>query len=97
MEVEIFNTLKYTKILEEVGVSREQAEIHVQIIAEIVEDNLATKQDIKDLRNDTRQDIKDLKDEMQKLEYRLTIKLSAIVGTIVTIAIAIVTAVSKFH
>ena len=30
----MFNTLKYTKKLEEVGVSREQAETYVQIIAD---------------------------------------------------------------
>ena len=45
----MFNTLRYAKKLESVGVAREQTEAHVQIIAEIVEDDLATKQDIKDL------------------------------------------------
>jgi hypothetical protein len=45
----MFNTLKYTKLLEAAGVSRQQAETHVQIIAEIVEDRLATKQDLKEL------------------------------------------------
>lgn len=47
----MFNTLLYTKKLEQVGISREQAETHVQIIAEIVEGNLATKQDLKDLEH----------------------------------------------
>lgn len=48
--------------------SREHAEAHVQIIAEILEGDLST-----------RQDMRDLKDEMQKMEYRLTIKLGALV------------------
>jgi len=67
----MFNTLSYTKKLEQAGVSREQAEAHIQIIAEIVEGDLSTKQDIKDL-----------KDEIQKSEYRMTIKMGA-VGAIV--------------
>lgn len=73
----MFNTLKYSRILEAVGVSREQAEAHIQIIAEIVEDDLATKQDLKEL------------------EFRLIIKLSAVLGTIVTLAIAVTTALTK--
>ncbi len=74
----MFNTFKYAKQLEEVGVPREQAEAQVQIIAEIVEGDLATKQDIKEI-----------KDEMQKLEYRLTIKLGAITAAIVSLVAAI--------
>jgi hypothetical protein len=73
----MFDTLKYSRTLEAVGVSREQAEAHIKIIAEIVEDDLTTKQDLKEL------------------EYRLIIKLSAILGTIVTLAIAVTAALSK--
>lgn len=74
----MFDTLKYSKILEAVGVPRHHAEAHVKIISEIVEGDLATKQDIKDL-----------KDEMQKLEYRLIIKLGAMLtaGVAVTITV----------
>jgi hypothetical protein len=75
----MFNTLTYAKKLEEVGVTREQAEAHIQIIAEIIEGDVATKQDLKEL------------------EYRLVIKLSAILGGIVTLAIAITSAIVKFH
>jgi CRISPR/Cas system-associated endonuclease Cas1 len=49
MEVEMFDTLRYSKILEAVGVSREQAEAHIKIIAEVVETDLATKQDLREL------------------------------------------------
>lgn len=45
----MFDTLHYTKKLEQAGISREQAEVHIQIMAEIVEGNLATKQDLRDL------------------------------------------------
>ena len=45
----MFDTLRYSKLLEEAGVSREQAEAHIRIIAEIVEGDLATKQDLREL------------------------------------------------
>lgn len=96
------NALKYVKILEGTGVTREQAEAHVQLIMEIMEGDLATKQDMKNLetkldasieRLDHKIDtsIERLEHKMLQLEYRLTIKL----GTIVTIAIAAATTVIK--
>lgn len=80
----MFNTLRYSKILEAVGISREQAEAHIQIIAEIVEGELATKQDIERLEN-----------KLVQLEYRLIIKLGAVVGAIVTLAIGVTAALAK--
>ncbi len=74
----MFDTLKYSKILEAVGISRDQAEAHIKIIAEIVEGDLATKQDIKEL-----------KDEIQMLEYRLVIKLGALVTAVVAVAVTV--------
>ena len=74
----MFNTLRYMKKLEEVGISRDQAETHIQIIAEIIEGDMATKQDVKEI-----------KDEMIKLEYRLIIKLGALVTVITATAVAV--------
>jgi len=71
----MFNTLSYAKKLEEVGLPREQAEAHVQIIADIIEGELATKQDLREL------------------EHRLVIKLSAILGTMISLTIAVCTAI----
>ena len=85
----MFDTLGYAKKLEEVGVAREQAEAHVRILADVIEGNLATKQDINELRNI---DIRDLRHEMRQLEYRLVIKL----GTVVTLAIAAMATIVKF-
>ncbi len=76
------------KNLEDVGVTREQAEIHVQIIAEIVAGELTTKQDLKILQSN-------IEGKMQQLEYRLIIKLSTIVGAMITLAIAVTAAVAK--
>ena len=84
----MFDTLKYSKILEAIGMSREQAEAQVQIIAEIVEDNLVCK-------NDLRIEMLGLRSEMERLEHRLVLKLGAIVVTSVTVATAIAVALSK--
>jgi hypothetical protein len=80
MEMKMFNTLAMTKRLEDSGVPRSQAEAQIQVLAEIVESDLATKSDIK----------RDLKE----LEYRLIFKLSAIMGTMITI-LGVVTAIYK--
>lgn len=80
----MFNTLKYSKILEATGVSREQAEAHIQIIAEIVEDDLATKQDIREIKN-----------ELNQLENRLIVKLTAILIPSTALTFAIIAALMK--
>ncbi len=74
--------------MEEAGFSRAQAEIQLQVISEIVEGELATKQDLNilkkdlekvvyDLENTIQNNTKDLRHEMKQIEYRLTIKLGA--------------------
>ncbi len=45
----MINTLLYTKKLEAVGLTRDEAEAHVQILAEVIEVSLATKHDLKEL------------------------------------------------
>ena len=73
------NTLKYAKNLEEVGFSREQAEMTIGILNEVVESNLATKEDLKDLRHD-----------MQQLKSELIIKLGAMMVTGIAVVSALV-------
>ncbi len=72
----MFNTFKYVKKLEEVGITRSQAEAHIQIVSEIMETTLATQQDMKDLGLLLRQDMKDLETklsgEMKGLETKLS-------------------------
>ncbi len=48
------NALKYVKILEGTGITREQAEAHVQIISDILEGDLVTKQDLLNSEKATR-------------------------------------------
>jgi hypothetical protein len=63
----MFNTLKYAKMLEEVGFSREQAETSTKMLLEVMDEKLATKQDLVDLRTVTKQDAIDLRRDMADL------------------------------
>ena len=96
------NALKYVKILEGTGITREQAEAHVQIISEILEGDLVTKQDLLNSENALKTDlvrlesnlnnsVQQLQHKMLQMEYRMTIKL----GSIVAVGIAAMTAVIK--
>ena len=44
-----FDTLAYANKLKAAGVPQQQAEVHAETFAEIIEERLATKQDIKEL------------------------------------------------
>ncbi len=70
-----FDTLAYAKRLKEVGVPEKQAEVQAEAMVELVEERLATKQDILDLKRD-----------MKEMEMRITIRLGALmmaaVGTV---------------
>ena len=47
----MFNTLKYAKILEEVGFSRDQAETSIKILVEIMEDILELRHEMLQLES----------------------------------------------
>ena len=44
-----FDTLAYAKKLKTVGFTEEQAEVQAETLAEIIDEKLATKQDLKEL------------------------------------------------
>lgn len=77
----MIDTLMYVKRLEAIGVPREQAELQVQVMAEIVDSNYATRQDFKDLEH-----------KIQLLEHRLTIKL----GSIMIVGLSALGTILKF-
>lgn len=80
----MINALEYMKRLEQAGFTRQQAEIQVQFVTEIVEGDLATKQDLKNT-------VDLIEHKMLQMEYRLIIKL----GTIVTIAVGVIVSLVK--
>jgi len=75
----VLDTLAYAKKLKAVGFTEEQAEVQAETLAELVDEQLATKKDLKELEVTLRRDIKEL-------EMRLTIRL----GIMMTAGIAIV-------
>ena len=74
-----FDTLKYSKRLQELGFSREQAEGFAEMQQELINDGLATKRDIQTLKSD-----------LKELEYRLTIRLGTMLAASVAIIVALV-------
>jgi hypothetical protein len=81
MEKAMFNSLKCVKRLEQAGVSREQAEVHIQIMSELMESNLVTseqfregmllqraefKEDTASLRAEIKEDIASLRAELKE-------------------------------
>lgn len=83
-----FDTLKFTQRLQQVGISREQAEAHAELARDMVIADLANKGDIAAVRTDLAAAVKELQTDMQLLEQRMTIKLGAIVGAAVAIIVA---------
>ncbi len=88
----MFNTLRYAKMLEEVGFSREQAETSIKILVEIMEDKLASKQDLQELKVELQHSMLQLESKLALVESKLTIKM----GTMLAASIAILTALQKF-
>ena len=80
----VFNTLEYAKRLEAAGFTRQQAEAQAGLMTEIVDERMATKADLREMEAR-------LSSEMQKLEYRLTIRLGAMLAAAVAVLAALVT------
>ncbi len=95
-----FDTLAYANKLKKAGIPGEQAEVHAVAIAEIVNEQMATKRDIKELETalrhdmkemDTalRHDIKEMEMRLKEMEMRLTIRMGAmavvVIGVITTL------------
>ena len=94
-----FNTLAYAKKLKSAGFTEEQAEIQAEALIEIIEDRLATKQDMKELETTLKQDMKELettlKRDMKELELRLKHDLTIRIGGMLTAGIVIIAALVK--
>jgi hypothetical protein len=79
MSAVTFDTLGYFERLKAAGVPEEQA----NVMREVIEDKLATKQDLREL--ETRLDNK-----IEKLEYRLTIRLGGMMAASIALVAALV-------
>jgi len=102
-----FDTLAYARRLRQAGFSEAQAEAQAEALAAVVDDTLASKQDLRDLAtkddirelrkelSEAKQDIRDLavatKQDLQELEHRLTVR----VGTMMSVAVGLLAALVK--
>ncbi|MGQ0591203.1 MAG: hypothetical protein ACT4QB_00765 [Gammaproteobacteria bacterium] len=101
-----FDTLKFAKRLKDAGFTEQQAETLAAAEAEFIDENLATKRDLKELEVALKRDIKELevalkrdikelevalKRDMKELEYGMTIKL----GAMMVVAVGAIAALAK--
>jgi len=80
MTATTFNALTYFEELKAAGVPEQQAKVEADALFKIIDEKLATKKDITELRTELKRDIKEL-------EYKLTIRLG---GMIVASSITII-------
>ena len=77
----VFDTLRFSQRLQQVGITRDQAEAHAELARDMIIAELVTK-------NDLVASVRDLQAEMKLQEQRITIRLGAMlvaaVGVIVT-------------
>lgn len=72
MSAATFDTLAYAKRLRAVGFTEEQAEAQAEALRSVVEENLATKQDLKELEARIRADLR-------AMEFRITLPLGGMI------------------
>lgn len=85
MSTLVFDTLQYANKLKAAGVPDKQAEVQAEAMAEIIEERLATKKDLKELEIN-------LSNKIEKLELMLTVKF----GAMLVIAVGVLAAIIKF-
>ena len=61
-----FNAIKYVGQLREAGVPERQAEVHLRILHDVIESNLATKRDTEELRTKLKRDTEELRTKLKR-------------------------------
>ena len=87
-----FDTLAYAKKLKSVGFTEEQADVQAEALAKIIDERLATKQDILALQRDMKEMETSLRRDMKEMELRLKHDLTLRLGAMMAASIAIVAA-----
>lgn len=66
MTTAIFNTLAYAKRFKEAGFTEQQAEVQLQVLADVFENNLASKRDLESVEAGLQRDMAELKAGLQR-------------------------------
>ena len=95
----VFDTHAFVKELAEAGMPEKQAEVLARSQATLIDEKLATKQDLKELEARLKRDMKELearlRREMKELELRLKHDLTIRLGSMMVVAIGVVAALVK--
>jgi hypothetical protein len=78
-----FDTHLYVKKLKAVGFTEEQAEAQAETLAEIIEDKLATKADLKELEINLRRELAEIKSDIIKWVVGMLIAQAIIIAALV--------------
>lgn len=81
-----FNAFKYVEVLRGAGIPDKQAEAQVRVLNEIIESNLASKRDLKEMEQK-------LDHKLKEMEQRIIIKL----GGLIVAALAAMSVLSQFN
>jgi len=99
MRILAFDTLEFAKKLQTANFTQDQAEALAEAVAGIVEERLATKQDLKELEIRLETRIKELETglrrDMQEMEMRLRHDLTLRLGGMLTGGVALVAVLVK--
>ncbi|MBF0133004.1 MAG: DUF1640 domain-containing protein [Magnetococcales bacterium] len=83
----VFDTHAYVKKLRSVGFSEEQAEVHAETLADLIDDKLATKRDLVELEQRLRND---LEVRLGALKHDLTLRLGGMLVVGITVVATLV-------
>ena len=101
-----FDTPAFVKELTQAGMPEEQAEVLARSQATLIDEKLATKQDLKELELRLKRDIQELKRDMKELETRLVRDMKEMelrlkhdltvrLGSMMVVAIGVIAALVK--
>ena len=91
----LFDTHKAVKDLQEAGFDEAQAEAVVATVGTAIIGNVATKQDVNEIRSEiqanvaTKQEVSDLRSEMQAMELRITLRMGGLIVAGIALLIAL--------
>ncbi len=92
-----FDALKYVENLRKAGVPDKQATAQVRVLNEIIDSNLASKRDMKEMEQKLTRDMKEMEQkltrDMKEMEQRIVIKL----GSLLTAGLVALVALSKLN
>lgn len=91
----MFDTLAFTKKLKVAGVPEKQAEAQAEAIAEVLQDKIATKLDINNLKTEMDKEFASVRSEAKQTELSLKIWMGSIAALSVTVAVGILSIVIR--